>query len=222
MVTSITAAMLYDLVRCEHRPAMDLFGNPSRRDRISPFVRLLWEKGTAYENEIIGELEQPILDLSSYHGDEKEQKTRDAIEQGESLIYSARISAGDLLGEPDLLRREGDGYVAGDIKSGSGEEGQDDDATLKKHYGVQLALYTDILERKGIASSRRPFVWDIYEEEVTYDLEAPPGQAESDDPLGHLSGSARQGTIDRWKERKDPTCVLEPLQTVPLVFGLYC
>ena len=47
----ITAAMLYDLVQCEHRPAMDLFGDPKKRDRISPFVRLLWEKGTAYENE---------------------------------------------------------------------------------------------------------------------------------------------------------------------------
>ncbi len=46
-------------------------------------------------------------------------------------------------------RREGDGYVAGDIKSGSGEEGQDDDAKLKKYYGVQLALYTDILERRA-------------------------------------------------------------------------
>lgn len=168
--------MLYDLVRCEHRPAMDLFGDPKKRDRISPFVRLLWEKGTAYENEVIEDLERPILDLSSYHGDEKEQKTCDAIEHGESLIYSARISADDLLGEPDLLRREGNGYVAGDIKSGSGEEGQDDDATLKKHYGVQLALYTDILERKGVASSRRPFVWDIYEEQVTYDLEAPQGK----------------------------------------------
>ena len=176
MSIQITAAMLYDLVQCEHRPAMDLFGDPKKRDRISPFVRLLWEKGTAYEHEVIEELEQPILDLSSYHGDEKEQKTRDAINLGESLIYSARISADDLLGEPDLLRQEGDGYVAGDIKSGSGEEGQDDDATLKKHYGVQLALYTDILERKGVARSRRPFVWDIYEEEVTYDLEAPQGK----------------------------------------------
>ena len=71
--------MLYDLVQCQHRPAMDLFGDPKKRDRISPFVRLLWEKGTAYEHEVIEELEQPILDLSSYHGDEKEQKTRDAI-----------------------------------------------------------------------------------------------------------------------------------------------
>ncbi|MCH8135032.1 MAG: TM0106 family RecB-like putative nuclease, partial [Proteobacteria bacterium] len=116
-----------------------------------------------------------FLDLSRYAGDEKERKTLEAMQRGEPLIYSARLSADDLLGDPDLLRREGDTYVAGDIKSGSGELGQDDDAKLKKHYGVQLALYTDILERKGLASSRRPFVWDIHGEEVTYDLEEPQG-----------------------------------------------
>lgn len=51
--TKITAAMLYDLVQCPHRPAMDLFGDPAKRDEISPFVRLLWEKGTAFEHEVI-------------------------------------------------------------------------------------------------------------------------------------------------------------------------
>ena len=60
----------------------------------------------------------------------------EAMQRGEPLIYSARITADDLLGDPDLLRREGDGYVAGDIKSGSGEYGDGDDAKLKKHYGV--------------------------------------------------------------------------------------
>jgi len=41
--------------------------------------------------------------------------------------------------------------VAGDIKFGSGEYGDRDDAKLKKHDGVQIALYTDILERRGLA-----------------------------------------------------------------------
>ena len=168
--------MLYDLVQCPHRPTMDLFGDPAQRDEISPFVRLLWEKGTAYEKNVIDGLELPLLDLSRYAGDEKEWRTFEAMQRGEPLIYSARITADDLLGDPDLLRREGSGYVAGDIKSGSGEEGQDDDAKLKKHYGVQLALYTDILERRGLAGSRRPFVWDIHGEEVTYDLEEPQGK----------------------------------------------
>ncbi len=155
---------------------MDLFSDPVRRDEINPFVQLLWEKGTAYEQEVIAGLEYPFLDLSSYSGDEKGRLTLEAMQRGESLIYSGRIASDDLLGDPDLLRKEGIGYVAGDIKSGSGEEGPEDDAELKKHYGVQLSLYTDILERKGLASSRKPFVWDIHGEEVAYDLDAPQGK----------------------------------------------
>jgi predicted RecB family nuclease len=123
MQAPVTAAMLYDLVQCAHRPAMDLFGDPVKRDEISPFVRLLWEKGTAFEHEVMDGLKLPVLDLSPYAGDEKERRTFEAMQRGEPLIYSARITADDPLGDPDLLRREGDGYVVGDIKSGSGEYG---------------------------------------------------------------------------------------------------
>jgi hypothetical protein len=35
----ITAAMLYDLVQCPHRPAMDLFGDPAKRDEVNATVR---------------------------------------------------------------------------------------------------------------------------------------------------------------------------------------
>jgi predicted RecB family nuclease len=69
------------------------------------------------------------------------------------------------------------GYVAGDIKSGAGEEGDEDTDSKKpkKHYAVQLALYTDILESLGLSKGRRPFVWDVHNEEVVYDLDAPQG-----------------------------------------------
>ena len=132
MKAPITAAMLYDLVQCTHRPAMDLFGDPAKRDKISPFVRLLWEKGTVFEHELMDGLKPPLLDLSPYAGDEKERCTFEAMQRGEPLIYSARITADDLFGDPDLLGRERDGYVAGDIKSGSGEYGDGDDTKLNK------------------------------------------------------------------------------------------
>lgn len=170
----ITASMLYDLVACPHRVTMDLFADPSERDKVSPFVQLLWDRGAAHEKEVIAAVGAPFVDLSKYAGDEKEQLTLQAMDRGESLIYGGRISAGELLGDPDLLRKEGSGYVAGDIKSGAGEEGgsEDSNGKPKTHYAVQLGLYTDILERLGRSSGRRGFIWDIHSKEVVYDFAA--------------------------------------------------
>lgn len=176
MPTPITASMLYDLISCPHRVRMDLFEDPAKRDPVNPFVQMLWEKGSLYEEEVIDGLEIEYVDLSQYAGDEKEARTAEAMRNGVPLIYSARIAEGGLLGDPDLLRKEAGGYVAGDIKSGGGEEGDEDNRKPKKHYGVQLALYTDILERKGVSPGRRGFIWDVHGEEVPYDFSAPYGK----------------------------------------------
>ena len=170
MKPSITAAMLYDLVICSHRVTMDLFADPARRDEPNPFVQLLWEKGSLFEKEVIDGLNIPFLDLSRSADDEKESLTLQAIQRGEPLIYSGRVQKDGLIGEPDLLRRESGGYVAGDIKSGAGEEGPEDLSKPKEHYAVQLGLYTDILERQGISADRRAFVWDVHGDEVVYDF----------------------------------------------------
>jgi len=172
--TPITASMLYDLVNCPHRVWMDLFADAAERDAVSPFVKLLWDRGAAHEEEVITGLGQPFLDLSMFAGDEKERRTIGAMDRGEPLIYGGRISAGDLLGDPDLLRKEVGGYTAGDIKSGAGEETPDEDGNgkPKKTYAVQLALYTDILERLGRSAGRHAFVWDVHGEEVAYDFMA--------------------------------------------------
>jgi len=170
----ITASMLYDLVNCPHRVTMDLFGNPADRDEISPFVQLLWDRGFAHEQSVMADLDVPFLDLSAYQGDEKEHQTLAAMDRGEPLIYSGRISAGGLLGIPDLLRKEDAGYIAGDIKSGAGEEGgsEDEEGKPKKHYAVQLGLYTDILEQLGRSAGPRGFIWDVHGVEVLYDFMA--------------------------------------------------
>lgn len=172
MPNPITASMLYNFVQCPHRLSLDLFGNLADKDPVSVFVQLLWEKGNAFEREVIANLKIPFTDLSSFSNEEKEAATREAMLQGHGLIYSGRIRTGDLLGEPDLLRKQNGGYVAGDIKSGAGEEGATDleDGKPKKHYAVQLALYTDILENLGLSRGRTPFVWDIHGKEITYDL----------------------------------------------------
>ena len=99
------------------------------------------------------------------------------MDRREPLIYSARIRSGDLLGDPDLLRHENGGYIAGDIKSGAGEDGgsDDEDGKPKIHYAVQLGVYTDILQALGLSAGSRAFVWDIHGEEVTYKFDEPYG-----------------------------------------------
>ena len=173
----VTASILYNLTTCPHRVALDAFGDAGDKDEISPFVQLLWERGSAFEKETIAGLKIPFLDLSHLQDEAKERATLDAMRRGEPLIYSGRISSGELLGIPDLLRKEGSGYLPGDIKSGAGEEGGDDesDGKPKLAYAVQLALYVDVLERLGFSAGRRPFVWDVHGAEVPYDLDAPQG-----------------------------------------------
>jgi predicted RecB family nuclease len=180
---TVTASVLYDLVQCPKRVALDAFGNPAERDATNPFVRLLWERGTLFERETIAKLQLPFLDLSKTDEADREQLTLDAMSRGEPLIYGGRIRAGDLIGMPDLLRKEIGGYVPGDIKSGRGEEGGNDDhdGKPKVHYAVQLALYVDILEHFNLSAGRRAFVWDIEGEEVAYDFTTLSGQGLWDD-----------------------------------------
>lgn len=178
----ITASQLYNHLACPHRVAMDAAGDPALRDEVSPFVQLLWERGVAHERELIGQLGVQCLDLSALSGEAKEAATREAIARREPLIYSGRLSVHQLLGEPDLLRAEAGGYVAIDIKSGAGREEREGDAgregdegRLRPHYGVQLALYTDILEQMGLAAGRYGYIWDRHGAEVRYDFAAPLG-----------------------------------------------
>src|SRR5258708_6212102 len=110
MRTSVTGSMLYDLVACPHRLSMDLFENSQKRDPISPFVRLLWEKGEAHESAVVEQKGHLFLDLSGYSAEERERLTAEAMANRELLIYGGRIAADDLLGEPDLLRWEVTGY----------------------------------------------------------------------------------------------------------------
>lgn len=177
-MATITATTIYNLVQCPKRVELDCYGDPADRDPVSPFVAMLWERGSLYEQEVIGKGDLTFLDLSTKHDDEKERLTLEAMQRGEPLIYNGRITSGELVGVPDLLRQYGKGYLPVDIKSGRGEEagGEDDNGKPKLHYAVQLALYVDILERLGLSAGRRGFVLDVRGEEVKYDLTLPRGE----------------------------------------------
>lgn len=173
MCGMITASMLYSFSTCPHRVTLDLFGDLSEQDEVSPFVELLWERGHAFEQETIESLGIPFLNLRGVPLAQREEMTSRAIENGEDLIYGGRIAHGNLLGEPDLLRRTNGGYLPGDIKSGAGLEGDSEEISgkPKKHYALQLALYSNILRDKGLTASKASFVWDIRGREVVYNLE---------------------------------------------------
>lgn len=71
MSAAISASMLYNLVQCPKRVALDLFGDPSIRDEVSPFVQLRWEQGAAYEQKVMASGEHKALDFSSFEGKQK-------------------------------------------------------------------------------------------------------------------------------------------------------
>lgn len=173
----ITATQLLSHLRCPHRPVMDVIGDPALRDPVNPFLQLLWEHGIRFEQSVVQAMAGSALDLSSLHGECRELATREAIARREPLIYGGRLSVRELLGEPDLLRCEPGGYVAIDFKSGAatvrgeGEEG----GRLKVHYGVQLALYTDILEQMGLSAGRHAYIVEASGAEVRFDLDQPQG-----------------------------------------------
>jgi len=53
---------------------------------------------------------------------------------------------------------------------------EESDGKPKKHYSVQLGLYTDILDKLVLSDGHSPFVWDIHDQEVIYDLVLPVGK----------------------------------------------
>lgn len=173
----ITASMLYDYIQCPHRVTLDLFGNLAERDDVNPFIQLLWERGNAFEREVMAKVDVPFIDLRNGADNERQHLTTEAILAREPLIYGGRLAAKGFVGEPDLLRLVDNGYVPGDIKSGAGVEGasEDSDGKPKKHYAVQLGFYSDILKRLKLLGEGNPFIWDINGREIIYELNRPRG-----------------------------------------------
>lgn len=193
----ISAKTLRNLVLCEHRVHLDVFGNEERRDPTHPFTELLWSLGNQVEEEAAQEGGDEALNLAIVPIEDRERLTHDAMERGESLIYHGRLSTDELVGEPDFLRKEGDGYAPLDIKSGVA---LDSAGKPKAHYAAQLAMYIDLLERHERAAGRYAYIIDKNGKEVRYDFETAKGPrtaqtlwddyvALRDEAFGVVSGS---------------------------------
>lgn len=176
----ITASKLYDYIQCPHRPWRDIWGPQEEKiQETNPFVEMLWEKGVKYEKEVIEKIGE-YLDLSRGDIENRLAQTLEAMKSKTSLIYQGVLQVDNLRGIPDLLRLLPDGtYIPIDIKSGMGLEGVDEDngdeGKPKKHYAVQLALYSDCLLRLGFESKKTGIIYDIDGNEVLYQLDAPQG-----------------------------------------------
>ena len=96
--TPITAQMLFNHTVCPHRVTMDLRGDTSVADAISPFIQMLWYRQRDYAQEITSTI-GPCLDLTQMKGQEKQQATAEAMVRQEPLIIGGQIIADDLVGD---------------------------------------------------------------------------------------------------------------------------
>ena len=149
-----TASKLYDYTQCPHRVWRDVYGPQNEKIKeTNPFVQLLWERGIAHEESVVSRLGE-FLDMRPDTYEERFKRTIEAMQKEAPLINQGVLICENMFGIPDLLKRLDDClYVPIEIKSGRGFEGVDEEkgdaGKPKKHYAVQLALYSDLLNKLG-------------------------------------------------------------------------
>jgi hypothetical protein len=82
----ITAFALYDYIDCPQRAALDAFWRCEPSDPVKPFVKLLWERGTAFEHSF----GSPFS--TSRRCPMMRRSDRLSTRSDEALIYSGRVS----------------------------------------------------------------------------------------------------------------------------------
>jgi uncharacterized protein len=175
----LTASQLYDFTQCPHRVWRDLYGPQDEKTTDpNPFVELLWQRGLAHEESVVAQL-GTFENLAGLSWEEGARLTLAAMRDQAPLIYQGVLLHEDMMGRPDLLQRRPDGtYVAVDIKSGMGLEGENSDEAdpkPKKHYAVQLAFYADLIQRLGFGSEHTGYIIDKNLARVHYRLDEPMG-----------------------------------------------
>jgi len=178
----ITASQLYNYIQCPHRVWRDIYGpQDEKQSEGNAFLQLIWERGIAHEADIIKSI-GIYEDISKGTLEERAQSTTKAMDDGVDLIYQGVVRSDDMVGIPDFLKKlDEKKYIPTDIKSGRGygDFSEDGEEKLKKHYAVQLCLYTDILKKLGYASENKGIIIDGHAEEVGYELDLPMGKKDS-------------------------------------------
>jgi predicted RecB family nuclease len=171
----ITASKLYDYLQCPHRPWRDVHGPQEEKSQeINAFIQLLWERGVAHEEKVIGRIGE-FVNIKEFPYAERQAETLKALKSGAELIYQGVLETDDLFGIPDLIQKMPDGsYMPIDIKSGMALEGVDEETDAegkpKKHYAVQLCLYNELLRPAGFADHYQGKIIDASCSGVVYNL----------------------------------------------------
>jgi len=140
----ITGSMFFKYDSCPHWVYFDRFGDPKKKLKTTRFTEMLMELGLLHEEKIIKD--RDYVEVRGRGNAARFKQTLKLMEQGIESIYHGLLTAGDMVGEPDLLEKRTDRssrfgayhYVAIDIKSAE---------RLMDAHRYQLAFYGDLLER---------------------------------------------------------------------------
>jgi uncharacterized protein len=152
----ISAKDLYNYTKCLYRVYIDANGDPTEKGEVNEFTKLLWDMGLQTERDYLSSLgEKPVTDLSIDHPEEAWEKTLEAMQRGDELIYQGYLMNGRYRGRPDLLVKREEApsrwgsyyYEPMDIKAGKGWEERDGrPVKFKEHYAYQMMFYRELLQ----------------------------------------------------------------------------
>lgn len=182
-MSKITATDFYNYLQCKYRVYLDRFGDEKIKDKVSVFVKLLWERGIQHEDDVIASIikskGKTFVEIKKDKpaNEETFKETLELMKRGIDYIYQGVLIDKNFIGRPDLLEKVGGKskfgnfyYIPVDIKAGRGYEGGDHE-DLKESYLFQLTFYGLLLDKiQGVVSEMGKII-NIDKEEIDYKLE---------------------------------------------------
>ena len=110
-IKKITATDFYDYTKCKYCVFLNKNGDLNLRDKISDFVKLLWDRGAQHEEKIIESYikrkGKSFIEVSRDKpaGTETFNETLKLMKEGKDYIYQGVLMVNDFIGRPDLLER---------------------------------------------------------------------------------------------------------------------
>lgn len=183
-MNKITATDLYNYIQCKHRVYLEKFGDPKLKDKISPFVKLLWERGIQHEEKAIESIrrrkDKTFAEIKKDQPANQKtfKETLQLMKNGVDYIYQGVLIGDNFSGRPDLLEKvKGRScfgnyyYIPVDIKAGRGyEESESGGRKIKEYYLFQLKFYGLILNKIQSFTSNMGKIINRNGEEIEYDL----------------------------------------------------